>query len=90
MKAQVFLKLVGTMMQAQADYFANRTQTNLIAAKQLEKQVRAVVKEGKLEPDEPTAQIHVFTTEAFQEQMSLTEPSAEGEVESDTYMEDET
>jgi hypothetical protein len=77
MKAQVFLELVGKMMQAQADYFANRTQTNLIAAKQLEKTVRAVVKEGKLEPDEPTATVIVHTTEAFQEQFQLDYPGIE-------------
>ncbi len=54
MKAQAFLLLVGRMMRAQSNYYANRTQTNLIAAKELESQVRAVLKQNKLEPDEPT------------------------------------
>jgi len=63
MKAQAFLELVTTMMTAQADYFAARrrdagvitTRDLLIKSKDLEKQVWAVIKDGKLEPDEPTA-----------------------------------
>lgn len=60
MKAQAFLELVGRMISAQQDYFAARrksigviaTQDLLVKAKELEKQVIEVVKEGKLEPDE--------------------------------------
>jgi hypothetical protein len=61
MKAQVFLKLVGTMMTAQADYFKARredaynAQQLLIESKQIEKQVRDVVKEDRLEPDDDVA-----------------------------------
>lgn len=51
MKAFVFLKLVGEMLTTQQDYWAKRKHSDLIKAKQLEKQVMAVVKEGKLEPD---------------------------------------
>lgn len=53
MKAQAFLELVGAMLAAQQDYFKVRTQSTLIRAKELEKQVMAVVKEGRLEPDGP-------------------------------------
>ena len=68
MKAQDFLKLVGEMLDTQQNYFhLKRTgsksdaTTVLIKAKSLEKQVAAVVKEGFLEPDEPTAeQIGLF------------------------------
>lgn len=67
MKAQAFLELVGRMMIAQQDYFAARrkgviavtTQDLLIKSKGLEKQVLAVVKEGKLEPDEITTLVYV-------------------------------
>ena len=64
MRAQAFLELVTTMMTAQADYFAARrrdagvitTRDLLIKSKDLEKQVWAVIKDGRLEPDiEPTA-----------------------------------
>lgn len=54
MKALAFLKLVGEMLTAQQDYFSFRRHGDLMKAKQLEKQAMAVVKEGKLEPDEPT------------------------------------
>jgi hypothetical protein len=61
MKAQAFLKLVGTMMTAMADYYATSKKYGrqspvaiaaLVKSKGLEKQVRDVVKEGRLEPDE--------------------------------------
>lgn len=52
MKANEFLKLVGRMLTAQQNYFKNRLQVDLAQAKQLEKDVAAVVKIGKLEPDE--------------------------------------
>lgn len=64
MRAQAFLELVTTMMTAQADYFAARrrdagvitTRDLLIKSKDLEKQVWAVIKEGRLDADvEPTA-----------------------------------
>lgn len=58
MKAQDFLELVGRMLDAQERYYASRKSASkeeqiklLIASKQLEKQARAVVKEGYLEPD---------------------------------------
>jgi hypothetical protein len=85
MKAQAFLELVDKTLTAQQDFFAARrkgagvitTQDLLIKSKDLEKQCRAVIKEGHLEPDEPTATVHVYTTEAFQQQMNLTEPPAD-------------
>lgn len=52
MKAQAFLNLVGEMMAAQQAYFKARTQHWLMTAKDLEKRVREVVKEGGLEPDD--------------------------------------
>lgn len=61
MKAQEFLELVGRMMTAQEKYYASRKTASkkeqlelLVASKQIEKQVKAVIKEGALEPDEPT------------------------------------
>jgi hypothetical protein len=59
MKAQAFLILVGKMVSTQQDYFTAKKKGKidaynlLVKAKELEKQVMAVVKEGKLEPDEP-------------------------------------
>lgn len=54
MKAQAFLILVGKMLAAQQNYFnKGRKQSDLVTAKQLEKEAMAVVKIGKLEPDEP-------------------------------------
>ena len=53
MKANDFLKLVGKLITTQQNYFKNRLPGDLIQAKQLEKDVMAVVKIGKLEPDEP-------------------------------------
>lgn len=63
MRAQAFLELVKKAMTAQADYYAARrksvgvltTQNLLIKSKELEKMVWDVIKEGRLEPDEPTA-----------------------------------
>jgi hypothetical protein len=52
MKAQVFLELVGVMLEVQQDYFKSRLQSDLIKAKELERRVRAVVKEGHLEADD--------------------------------------
>ena len=57
MEAQTFLELVEVMLEVQQDYFqAKRTgllkaKDLLIQAKELERRVRAVVKEGRLEPD---------------------------------------
>lgn len=53
MKTKDFLKLVGRMLTAQQNYFRNRLQGDLVQAKQLEREVAAVVKIGKLEPDDP-------------------------------------
>jgi hypothetical protein len=69
MKAQVFLELVGEMREAQNKYYGHRTYPNLIAAKELEKRVDAVVKAGRLEPDVPAAE--VFTAVEFQEQLDF-------------------
>jgi hypothetical protein len=81
MKAQVFLELVDKTLKAQQNYFAARrkgvgviTERNfLIESKELEKQCRAVIAEGGLEPDEPTARVVVHTTEEFQRQLTLTD-----------------
>jgi len=74
MKAQAFLELVGEMRAAQSKYFKERTHSNLIAAKELEKRVDAVVKAGRLEPDVPA--VNVFTAAEFQEQMVLMEENS--------------
>lgn len=71
MKAQVFLNLVGETLTTQQDYFTARkagsvTQYNLlIKSKGLEKRVMAVVKEGRLEPDDVEAQVVVPTQILF-------------------------
>jgi hypothetical protein len=58
MKAQTFLNLVGEMLTTQQDYFkVKRTGSPaqydlLIKSKGLERRVMAVVKEGRLEPDD--------------------------------------
>lgn len=54
MKANDFLKLVGRMLTAQQNYFTSRLQGDLVQAKALEREVSAVIKQGRLEPDEPT------------------------------------
>jgi hypothetical protein len=83
MKAQAFLKLVGEMLTAQQDYYRARKLRNgseyslLVKAKELEKKALAVVKEGRLEPDEPEPIVHVHTTEEFQRQFSLDFPGME-------------
>lgn len=83
MKAQAFLELVGRMLTAQQDYYRARKLRNgsdyslLIKAKELENKVLAIVKEGRLDPDEPTATIHVHTTEEFQRQYELDFPGME-------------
>jgi len=53
MKAQKFLELVSEMMAAQKLYFKTRKVHDLISAKEVEDKVRAVLKVGSLEPDEP-------------------------------------
>ncbi|RPI95389.1 MAG: hypothetical protein EHM40_03305 [Chloroflexi bacterium] len=58
MKARAFLELVGKTLTAQQDYFkarkAGKVAYDLLnKSKELEKQVMAVVDEGRLEPDEP-------------------------------------
>jgi len=50
MNEKQFLELVGQMLDAQQKYFKSRLQGDLIAAKDLEKRVRAIVKVGHLEP----------------------------------------
>ncbi len=58
MKAQAFLALVSEMMTAQQDYFKARKAKNLdthnmlVAARDLERKVMAVIDEGRLEPDD--------------------------------------
>jgi hypothetical protein len=61
-KARDYLKLTERMMTAQADYYATSKKfgkqspeavAKLIVSKSLEKQVWAVIKGGRLEPDEP-------------------------------------
>jgi hypothetical protein len=82
MKAQAFLELVEKMMTMQADYYAASKKFGskspeaialIVKSKELEKQCRAVIKEGHLEPDEPTAPTFVthYTTEEFQEKLRL-------------------
>ncbi|MBI5951877.1 MAG: hypothetical protein HY865_09485 [Chloroflexi bacterium] len=80
MKAKDFFELVKKMMTKQADYRAakrNGTRNDweplLWAASDLERQVWMVLKDGALEPDEPTATIHVYTTEEYQRQKDLME-----------------
>jgi hypothetical protein len=70
MKAQEFLELVDKTLTAQQDYFAARRRGAgvitermlLIASKDLEKKCRAVISEGRLEPDD------VVTTTASAEE----------------------
>ena len=77
MKASAFLKLVEEVLTKQQDYFKAKRQGDprqkdlLIASKELEKRTWAVIKQGSLEPDEPTATVHVFTTEEYQRQLNL-------------------
>lgn len=61
MDARRFVKLVGDMMAAQADYWKNRTQGNLIYSKDLEKQVRKALADGITFGDElPVVQGDLF------------------------------
>lgn len=54
MDAQTFFDLVGQMRTAQKKYFTQgRLQSDLIASKELEKQVDQVLKDGLDQPDEP-------------------------------------
>lgn len=46
MDAREFVTLVADMMTAQADYWKNRTQSNLIRSKDLEARVRKALAEG--------------------------------------------
>lgn len=71
MKAQAFLTLVGQMMTAQQDYFKTRKQTALIAAKNLEREVRDVIKEGKLEPDDLPPAAQRLSEDEYKEYMRL-------------------
>ena len=70
MKAQIFLNLVGETLAAQQDYFKAKragspTQYDLlIKSKGLEKRVMAVVKEGRLEPDDVVEQGDPAPTQA--------------------------
>jgi hypothetical protein len=79
MKANEYLKLTERMMTAQADYYATAKKFGrqspealiaLIKSKDLEKQVRAVIKEGKLEPDEVHA-IERLDEEGYKEYLRL-------------------
>lgn len=75
MKTQAFLALVEKTLTAQQDYYKAKRNSDprakdlLIAAKGLEKQCWAVIKEGRLEPDAPT--VNVYTAEEYQEQLQL-------------------
>ncbi len=89
MKAQAFLILVGKMMMAQSNYYANRTQTNLIAAKELEKQVWAVLKQNRLEPDGPAATTIAGAEEERQLRLHLEDERDAGEPERDLDLYDE-
>jgi len=77
MKAQVFLELVGEMLRTQQDYFKAKREglvkakDLLIASKDLEKRVFAVVKEGRLEPDVPA--VEVFNEAEYQERLRFFE-----------------
>jgi len=57
MKAQVFLELVGAARYEAINFYAKRqtypieAKKHLIKARELEKRIDAVVKEGRLEPD---------------------------------------
>jgi len=61
MKSQEFLKLVEKTLNAKQDYFAAKRKglpkdeqiALLVRSKELEKQCRAVIAAGRLEPDEP-------------------------------------
>lgn len=70
MKAQAFLNLVGETLTTQQDYFkAKRAGSSaqydlLIKSKGLEKRVMAVVKEGRLEPDDVVEQGDPALTQA--------------------------
>jgi len=78
MNAQAFLELVGKMLTVQQDYFKSRKQSDLIKAKELEKQVLAVVKEGRLEPDEPLdLSQDVRPTEETQENLMNTKENSD-------------
>jgi hypothetical protein len=58
MKAQIFLNLVGELLTTQQDYFKAKRSGSpaqydlLIKSKGLEKRAMAVVREGRLEPDD--------------------------------------
>lgn len=77
MKAQAFLELVGEMLRIQQDYFQSkregliRARDLLITAKRLEKQVMAVVKEGRLEPDVDVPATATMTEEEYKAQLSM-------------------
>jgi hypothetical protein len=85
MKASAFLKLVSEMMASQQRYFKTRTQMNLIAAKELEHRVREVMRDGVLEPDEPTTTVSAY--EERQLRLHLEDERDAGEIE--TYLEDD-
>ena len=76
MNAQNFLELTGRMLEAQREYRAalynvdTRSTVNLlVSARCLEEQVMAVIREGHLEPDAPTA--HVYTPQEYEDQLAL-------------------
>src|ERR1700690_4255861 len=53
-----FVRLVSRMRTAQNDYFKNRTQSNLIAAKHIEDDVDKALKEGITNPFLDAQQFH--------------------------------
>lgn len=98
MKAHIFLELVGKMMSAQERYFASRKTAGkkeqlelLIASKQIEKQVKAVIREGRLEADDEPSSADVWTEEEINNPLDLSGIERPNEAEQKTlFIEGET
>lgn len=79
MKASDFLNLVGEARKEATAYYATKkhypleARDHLIRAKALEKQIDAVVKEGRLEPDDEPATAVVLSEAEYQQRMELSE-----------------
>lgn len=79
MKASAFLKLVEEVLTRQQDYFKAkrmgdpRQKDLLIASKELEKRAWSVIKQGSLEPDEPTPVLDSVASQRPNEQNPLSE-----------------
>jgi hypothetical protein len=75
MNIKDFFELTGKVRAAQKKYFlGGRLQGDLIASKQLESKLDKALSEGI---PEPTATVHVYTTEEYQRQLGLTDNAAE-------------